>query len=412
MLLGESSVSAATFSEQIQELVRRQGLVRIGLGRFAPPVKLTSDSYLLIELSDAYGKQSPVRCRDAIISNAGDRVTVKIEGNLLNCSSVTIVAPNVGDEILLNGHRYPGNLRIRATKGRLDVVNELPLDDYVACVLKAEIGQAPYEALKAQAVVARSEAIHKLKLRRHATDGYDLCASEHCMAYQGSSGVTPEMRRAAYETKGEVLAAGGEVLDAVFHTMCGGITAGAEDVWDSPPILGLQPLWDGVGRTTPPYFGSEEEVEAFLTHPPHGCFCDPAEACFPAYARKYYRWSKVFSRADLQRLFGAAVREVKVLERRPSGRVRKLAVVTTTGEKIIEKELPIRRQFDLPSGLFVVRVARNNGTVQNVEFLGAGSGHGVGLCQMGAWSMAEKGFRYDAILLHYYPRAQLMQLYR
>lgn len=412
LFLAGTRISAATISEQIQELLQRQGLVRIGLGRFTPPVKLTADSYLIIQSSDAGSKASPIPCRDAVINTAVDRLTVKFDGNSLNCASVTIATPNAGDEIQLGGRRYLGIIHIRATKGRLDIINELPLDDYVACVLKAEIGPAPHEALKAQAVVARSEAIHKLKLRRHATEGYDLCASEHCMAYQGSSGVTPDMKRAAFDTKGEVLAAGGEVLDAVFHTMCGGITAGAEDVWDSPPIPGLQPVWDGVGRTSAPYFRSEEEVETFLMRPPAGCFCDPADGHFPAYARKYYRWTKNFSATDLQRLLGATVRDLKILERRPSGRVRKLAVITATGERIIEKELPIRKQFDLPSGLFVVHVIRNRGMVESLEFLGAGSGHGVGLCQMGAWAMAEKGFRYDAILLHYYPRARLMQLYR
>ncbi|MCX7626191.1 MAG: SpoIID/LytB domain-containing protein [Candidatus Sumerlaeaceae bacterium] len=298
------------------------------------------------------------------------------------------------------------------SNGRLNAINEIPLDDYIACVLKAEIGSAPYEALKAQAVVARSEAIHKLKLGRHAGDGYDLCSSEHCMAYQGTAGITAEMRQAAYDTKGEVLVAEGGILDAVFHTMCGGITAGAEDVWDSPPVAGLEPVWDGLARNDAPSFRSEEEMESFLSHPPAACFCDPSNALFPAYARKYYRWTKSFTATDLQRLFGTNVQDVKVVERRPSGRVRRVAVLTATGVKIIEKELPIRKQFDLPSGLFVVRVATKSGVVESVEFFGAGSGHGVGLCQMGAWSMAEKGFHYDAILRHYYPRAQLARLYR
>ncbi|MGB9692024.1 MAG: SpoIID/LytB domain-containing protein [Candidatus Sumerlaeaceae bacterium] len=394
---------------QLDVLFSRQGIIRVGLGTFRDPVVIVPQEQARIESDgqqiDTIGPGHSVTIRrdgsGALVFDAG---ATKQSGQRFRIAS--------DRSLVLRGHVYWGNLVCSSLPNGVQVINEIFLEDYIACVLAAEIGNAPAEALKAQAVVARSEIVNKLASRRHKGDGFDLCASEHCMAYNGAKDVTMAMQQACSATRGTVLMANAKVLDAVFHNMCGGLTACAEDVWDSPHIMGLDRVWDSTNTQRTPAFRSEEQVAAFIASPPPGTFCDPTQSNFPSYARKYFRWTRRLDRDELARCCGAPVRDLYIVERTPSGRVRKLAVVTANGTRVIEKELPIRRLFDLPSGFFVMRVERRGGAVQGVEFLGAGSGHGVGLCQMGAWSMAEKGFSYEAILRHYYPNATLRQIYR
>lgn len=395
---------------QLQRLVEKEGMVQIGLevrsgsGRVRSAGSFRLGNEVGSTLECVAGEQATIRL-------TGGQVEVFAAGRRLSGSRIVVESP-AGD-LEWNGRTYKGRLLLRPARDGVQVINEIFIEDYLAGVLAAEIGQAPIEALKAQAVVARSEVVHKLLLDRHKSEGFDLCAGEHCMAYKGSGGVTSDMLRACSETRGIVLVADGEILDAVFHTMCGGITAGAEDVWDSPPIAGLQPVWDRLAAREAPMFESEQAFELFLEAPPPGTLCAPTSGSFPSYARKYYRWTKRYDAETLSRMAGVGiVRDIVILERRPSGRVRRLAIEGTRQRRIIEKELPIRRLFDLPSGLFMVRVEKEGDLVRWVEFIGAGSGHGVGLCQMGAWTMAERGARFDAILAHYYPRARLERIYK
>lgn len=396
-------------SNQLNVLLSRQGVVKIGLGTFSGTLEVAGKNRLILEAGDRQ-LAAPMISTSVSIHGSSDGSLVAVAAGEKWQAPVIRVRADEG--LVFRNRLYWGTLRFLAVREGVQVVNEIFLEDYLACVLEAEIGEAPLEALKAQAVVARSEVVHKLATGRHTKEGFDLCAGEHCMAYKGAEGVTPAMRKACYETRGIVLTAGGKILDAVFHNMCGGITACAEDVWDSPHIAGLDSVWDGLRAHAAPMFRSEEEVSDFLASPPQGIFCCPEENTLPSYARKYFRWTRRLDNAELIRRCGAPLRDIRILERRPSGRVRKLALVTAAGTRVIEKELPIRRLFDLPSGFFILRVERDGAVIRSVEFRGAGSGHGVGLCQMGAWSMASKGFGFQAILEHYYPNARLSQIYR
>jgi SpoIID/LytB domain protein len=403
--------AAQNQQQQLAYLSARQGVVQIGLGVFPATIRVSAPQGL--RLRDAATGAELLSSRDSLALSLVEGTVVVSGGATPQHLSAAVIESMAGEGIVLGRHAYKGRLLFRADGGHFTVINEIFLEDYLAGVLAAEIGDAPPEALKAQAVVARSEVIHKLCLGRHRADGYDLCAGEHCMAYHGADEVTPKMTEAVQATRGEVLMADGNVLDAVFHNVCGGITAGAEDVWDSPPIPGLQPVWDVPRPAGLAGFRSEEDVAAFIDSPPADAFCNPAGANYPAYARKYYRWSKVVGAEELRRRTGGSrVLNIRIVERRSSGRVRKLLIETEGGTKVIEKELPIRRMFDLPSGLFVMDVVRGGSGIDRVEFRGAGSGHGVGLCQMGAWGMAQRGYTCDAILRHYYPRADIKKLYR
>jgi len=310
------------------------------------------------------------------------------------------------------GCPYYGAFECSLRGSSVQLINVVPLEDYVRGVAQAEIGDAPIEAVKAQLVVIRSEVIHKLNLRRHAAEGFDFCTDNHCMAYRGAKDENQNLIEASRATAGLVLTNRNGVLDAVFHCVCGGVTAGAEDVWSSPAIEGLSSVLDCSGNQQAPDLSSEEAATNFILNPLRGSFCDSQNAVYPRYAQKYFRWRKELSGEELSKLAGVGrVTEIFVKERRRSGRVRRLQVIGERGTRVFEKELPIRNAFGLWSGLFILQVYKAGGWVQRVEFVGAGNGHGVGLCQMGAWSMARQGYSFERILQHYYPGARLQKLY-
>ena len=214
--------------------------------------------------------------------------------------------------------------------------------------------------------------------------------------------------QAVRETIGLVLVANGDVLDAVFHNVCGGTTAGAEEVWDSKRIAGLTPVLDNGRGNSAPDLSSDRAATAFIEKASPSLCCNPSQPGYPNYAKKYFRWQKTLSFDQISRITGVgAVNSVQVTERMHSGRVRKLQVSGSRGTKTYVKELPIRNAFDLWSGFFVVTMG-NGG----VTFTGAGNGHGVGLCQMGARSLAANGADYKQILKHYFPEASIQRIYR
>lgn len=330
--------------------------------------------------------------------------------NLVSGSKLLIGSPAPGTYVQLPGGSYRGQVEI---SGHGHAINVLLIDDWLKGVLPAEIGEdsAP-EALKAQAVAARSEAIFRLVKPPHASEGYDFCAGEHCQAYKGMKLESAAGNRACDETLGVVLLADGDVMDGVYSNMCGGVTAGAEDVWDSDPMPGLVPVYDDPQQARP-NLGTDEAMAAFLQHPHANTFCDCANRGCANYAKKYYRWSKTIDAAALSRASGVGkVKDIRVTERRTSGRVRKLTFYGDGGSKTIEKELPIRHALDLWSGLFVVTTEKAGGYVRSATFTGAGNGHGVGLCQHGAREMALRGATYQQILAHYYRGAAIQKIYR
>jgi SpoIID/LytB domain protein len=348
-------------------------------------------------------------------------LNITINGRPVGRHSSVMVVPSRpgpdGEGFVLNerrDRRYRGRCHLVAVDSQIRVINEVQLDDYLKGVLPAEIGaDAHPEALKAQAICARSEALHRLTRSPHASDGYDLCDSVHCMVYKGVSVETAAANAAVDATFGMVLVANGEVLNAVYHNVCGGLTAPPEDVWDSRPIAGLESVLDTDRPKVVPDLSSDSALLRFLESDSSGFFCHPGGEGYPAYARKYFRWEKTMTAAELARACGVGVvTDIRVIERRPSGRVRRLEIVGTQGRRIIEKELPIRQTLGLWSGMFVLRTNRSSGRIESVTFTGGGNGHGVGLCQQGARVMAARGHSAADILRHYYPGAQVRQVYR
>jgi SpoIID/LytB domain protein len=314
----------------------------------------------------------------------------------------------------IGGTAYRGEAHLVSRGGTVQVINDVFIDDWLKGLIGAEIGNdAPMEALKAQAVSARSEACYKLLRPPHAAAGFDFCNGVHCQAYKGMSRENAATIQACETTAGLIIAAEGDIVDAVYSNLCGGITALPEDVWDTRPGRpGYGIIRDGTDRRAP-NLSTDSAASRFLRSNAGDIFCDSSNPNYPRYAQKYWRWSVQRNASQLQRAFGVGeIRELGVSERKNSGTVWSLTAIGVRGSRTLTKELTIRRALDLWSGFFVVEPVRSGGFVTAAVFHGGGNGHGVGMCQQGARQMAGRGMSFVQILRHYYPGTSIERLYR
>jgi stage II sporulation protein D len=279
--------------------------------------------------------------------------------------------------ILVNGKKYHGNLVISpADKGML-VVNELPLEDYLVGLINCEISsQWPMEAVKAQAVVARSYAVYQKAMRKNAV--YDLESTVIDQVYEGCEIEDSRADRGVKETTGEVLTYNNNVIQAFYHSNCGGHTEAAENVWgyDLPYLKGVDCSY---------------------------CLSTPAA-----------RWEQTIPIIRIETLLHnngyqvAGLMDIKTVSKNRSGRVTDLALITAKGRMTISA-VNLRKAIGytvIKSTNFEVRIAGDDAV-----FTGIGYGHGVGLCQWGARQRAADGFDYREILSYYYPGVKLEKFY-
>ncbi|OPZ07394.1 MAG: Amidase enhancer precursor [candidate division BRC1 bacterium ADurb.BinA364] len=306
----------------------------------------------------------------------------------------------------------------RASETELLPVNIAHIEDYLRGVVPAEIGAfAPTEALKAQAIASRSEAIYKLLAgSRHGDPRYDFVSTQQDQVYRGAGEEAPASDREVAATRGLVMTSGGAVIDAVYSHSCGGATASNEDLW--PRGQPLPYLRSRIDRSCggAPELGDFASVDDWLDSSPE-VFCNPAQSEFPLYAKGYFRWSRVRKGDEIEaeaRERGLAIgplRYLRVKERAPSGRVVRLEL---QGEKAVIEIAngdTIQGLLGLPSTLFTMGVSVKDGRVEAAAFRGAGYGHGVGMCQMGAFMMARRKFNCDDILGHYFAGVRIESLY-
>ena len=310
---------------------------------------------------------------------------------------------------------YRGDLEFVVDQAQgIAVVNALPLESYLRGIVASEIyAKAHPEALKAQAVAARGEVLAKLGTR-HLVDPYLLCAEQHCQVYAGMDNETAATDAAIAATTGEVLFAprGGALVDSVYSAICGGHTEDYEAVWGGQPDPMLR------GR---PDFG--EPFPAALTKGlAQGNVKDLLALEAPAYCArssfsnpKKYRWERRFKAAEIDELLKplgvGKVQVIAVQRRGASGRAILLQVSGEEGATQVRGELTIRRLFkDLNSALFDLEPPSKKHPGEWV-FRGAGWGHGVGMCQLGAIGRAELGQPYRDILRHYYNGAEIVRIY-
>ncbi|MDH7570716.1 MAG: SpoIID/LytB domain-containing protein, partial [Armatimonadota bacterium] len=277
----------------------------------------------------------------------------------------------------------------------------------------------PLEALKAQAIVARTFA--RACVGRHGYAGYDVCAGVHCQVYPGVAAERSTSDQAVCETAGRVLMAAGKVFPAYFHASCGGATDAAAAVWGGPAQPGCAAgVWDS---PTSPCLNLTAEGGVL------GLLAGTVE--FFCAAAPDYRWSIQRTRGELERTFARALplllgrraplgelRDLITGGRTSGGRLTLLVVEGSEGVYPVRGE-EIRWLFGsgrageggLPGRRFVVVPERDplapDGPPVAYRFVGTGNGHGVGLCQWGAMGMARRGERAEEILRHYFPGATL-----
>lgn len=297
---------------------------------------------------------------------------------------------------------YQGAFIIKPGHGKLIVTNLQDIENYVAGVVPNEIGNvAPQEALKAQAVAARTHAISLLLYNRHADDGYDLCNGTHCQVYKGNHLRGEAIDKAVLDTKGVVIMYAGKIADGVYHSSCGGKTESNQNAWNGTAIPYLQgvscyPELDSVDLSN-----ESNAVECINTK--------ISTADMASWEKRSEMWDKTLSKSQLEKNCGVSgLTSMEVLKRGVSGRIIKLKLIGTSSVTL-DNEWKIRQQLGgLPSSFFYITNGKKSdgktySLPETISIKGKGSGHGVGLCQVGALQKARQGWKWDAILQHYYP---------
>ena len=355
---------------------------------------------------------------------------------------------------------FLGTLRFVVESDKICAINELPVEKYLESVISSEMSAtSSLELLKAHAVISRSWLLAQMKKRRDVAESgnnffsftkkedmlirwydredhtiFDVCADDHCQRYQGITKETsPHVAEAIRQTKGQVLLDGDEICDARFSKCCGGVTEEFQYCWEDTPKNYLTAVRDialGI-ESTLPNLTNEEEAEKWIRFNPPA-FCNTQDKRILSQVLNdydqetvdFYRWKVTLTQEKLQQLIAdrlkmdlGSILDMKSVERGTSGRISKLQIIGTEKTFTIGKELEIRRTLSdshLLSSAFIVDKydIDEQGVPQRFELVGAGWGHGVGLCQIGAAVMGEEGYLYDAILLHYYQGAEIKKLYK
>ena len=322
---------------------------------------------------------------------------------------------------LKQARHYRGDIEFALNNdGNLTAVNELWVEYYVYSVVAAEIGtDAPTEALKAQAVAARSEAVAKIQLGMTSSDLFDFLDTPIAQTYKGKGLEAERVRKAVDATRGEILVCDGEVVDAVYSHSCGGYLANFQDLWEGNNRPYSVRKLDRVGKNVPPLLANHRDTHRWTTAGTDS-LCRPSQKLFPRYARKYYRWKKSLTPEDLTSYVVkisdiGRVLDVKIDKRAGSGRVQAILVRGKDGTLRINRELEIRKVLGhLYSTFFTIErdVDPVNNELRRLDVFGAGYGHGVGMCQMGTYMMGHQGYSYRQILGHYFSQVKIRRLYR
>ncbi len=344
---------------------------------------------------------------------------------------------------------FQGDLILSLGKdGTITAINEIPLEDYLKSVISSEMsGDAPMEFLKAHAILSRSWVLAALDRKKKAKgtsmpagkiiqgeeevirwydredhECFDVCADDHCQRYQGITKIGSEQaEEAARETRGIVITHEDEICDARYSKACGGITENFDTAWDNRRVPYLRSISDASASHRP--ITTEEEASAWILSNPEA-YCHTKderllEKILPEFDREtkgFFRWTVEYSRRELEEILReksgfdlGTLQEISPLGRGPSGRICRLKIVGSKRSVVVGKELEIRRWLSwshLYSSAFIVKAE-----TRHFIFHGAGWGHGVGLCQVGAAVMATRGFSAEEILNHYFRGVEIKKIY-
>jgi SpoIID/LytB domain protein len=354
--------------------------------------------------------------------------------------------------------RFTHSLKLIKDNGKITAVNIVPIEKYLMSVISSEMSaKCSLQMLKATAVVSRSWLLAQIEKSKqiksehsdyktvHQTDDelikwydredhklFDVCADDHCQRYQGVTKMTSEAaRNAVNQTAGIVLLENNKILDARFSKSCGGISEAFENVWEPVKHPSLSAVYDYkfIADDFDDDFTKEKNAEKWINASPPA-FCNTTDPKilnqilldYDQETKDFYRWKVEYTQQQLSDLikkksgidFGL-IKDLIPVERGFSSRLIKLKIVGTNKTLTIGKELEIRRTLSethLYSSAFIVeKIGDVNGVPEKFILQGAGWGHGVGLCQIGAAVMAEQGYQFDEIVIHYFKDAVLKKIY-
>ena len=333
---------------------------------------------------------------------------------------------------------FRGSLKLLANNGKIWAINELPVEDYLESVISSEMSAtSSLPLLMAHAVISRSWLMSQMENKarpntqeRHGnafirwydhTDHtlFNVCADDHCQRYQGITMETsPNVTEAIRRTRGEILTYGSEICDARFSKCCGGAMEEFQYCWADTPKPYLKAIGDTESGQIPDLTIEENARQWILSEPESFCNTKDKRILsqvlndYDQETTDFYRWHVSYQQAQLSELVNrklgvdlGTITDLVPLKRGKSGRIYELKIVGSKQTIVVGKELEIRRALSeshLYSSAFVVD---KHGDTFDIH--GAGWGHGVGLCQIGAAVMGDQGYSYDTILKHYYPGAQI-----
>lgn len=352
---------------------------------------------------------------------------------------------------------FKGALKLLADGEQIIAINIVHIEDYLESVISSEMrATASLEFLKASAIISRSWLLTQIEHRKQEHNNnnteskkvntkeeiitwndrqdhtlFDVCADDHCQRYQGITMVSNNnILSAVQQTRGEVLISEGEICDARFAKCCGGVSEEYSYCWEDKKLPYLSAVRDILpDEQTMPDLTKEDEAEKWIRgNVPSFCNTKDKEILsqvlndYDLETKDFYRWKEIFTQQELSLLihkntgedFGEIL-DLIPIARGKSGRIWKLRIVGTKKQQILGKELEIRRILStthLYSSAFIVEKGiSKNDVPQTFSLLGAGWGHGAGMCQIGAAVMGAKGYSFEQILLHYYQGAQITKLY-
>jgi stage II sporulation protein D len=386
-------------------LPAREPSVRVGILVDTASVELSGPGGL--ELLSSEGDVLRRIPAGATVTLSADGVgRLRIAGTPAPGGATLVTArPASGETVSIGGKAYRGDAVVRAVgPGKVTAVNRVDMEEYLLGVVPREIGRVGperFEAAKAQAVAARTYAVRYLGRRESL--GFDVFATVQDQVYGGLQDEYDLVSRAVRETAGEILTHAGQPIEAYYHSTCAGQTAAIEEVWNQGPV---------------PYLRSVRDV-------------DPRTGQAYDHFSSRFQWTQRWTADELQTILNRTLadsvrpgmsgvgelRDLEVLERTESGRIRRLRITTSTGEFIVGGDR-IRWVFLTPAGAalnsskFDVEVVRGaGGRPAEIVATGGGWGHGIGMCQVGAMGRAEAGQDYRTILQAYYTGARVVDLY-